>query len=88
MLFEYPVYVDDIKGKGFRAVSLGVALSGRDGRGLAQVPQETLEKAADEAVELLTDRRLRRETVDHNFRLAREHYSLDSLRDHFKRVIG
>ncbi len=88
MLFEYPVYVDDIKGKGFRTVSLGAALSGRDGRGLAQVPQETLEKAADEAVDLLTDRRLRRETVDHNFRLAREHYSLDSLRDHFKRVIG
>jgi len=88
MLFEYPVYVEDIKSKGFRAVSIGGTLSGRDENGLAHVPSETMEKAADEAVDLLSDGRLRRETVDHNFRLAREQYSLDSLRDYFKRLIG
>ena len=88
MLFEYPVYVEDIKSKGFRAVSIGGTLSGRDENGLAHVPSETMEKAADEAVDLLSDGRLRREMVDHNFRLAREQYSLDSLRDYFKRLIG
>jgi hypothetical protein len=88
MLFEYPVYVEDIKGKGFRAVSIGAALSGRDEKGLAQVPSAMMDKAADEAVNLLIDGRLRRETVDHNFRLAREHYSLDSLREYFERLIG
>ncbi len=88
MLFEYPVYVEDIKGKGFRAVSIGAALSGRDEKGLAQVPSAMMDKAADEAVNLLIDGRLRRETVDHNFRLAREHYSLDSLREYFERLIA
>jgi len=80
LLFEYPVYRADIADKGFRTVSLGSAIQGRDDVGLARVAPRIIEAAADQAVELLTDARLRQETVEHNFRLGREHYSLKSLR--------
>ncbi len=80
LLFEYPVYRADIAGKGFHTVSLGSTLQEQDDLGLAQVAPEVVERAADEAVDLLTDSRLRSEIVEHNFRLGREHYSLESLR--------
>jgi len=80
LLFEYPVYRADIADKGFRTISLGSKIQGRDDLGLAQVAPQVIEAAADQAVELLTDARLYQETVKHNFALGREHYSLESLR--------
>ena len=79
MLFEYPVYQADIKNKGLRVVSLGDQLSGHDEHGLVTVRPEVIERAADQSIDLLTNARLRKETVEHNFRVARKHYSLDAL---------
>ncbi len=79
MLFEYPVYEVDIKDKDFRVVSLGNQISGRDETGLATIDPEIIARAADRAVELLTDAELRQETVDHNFRKAKRYYSMDAL---------
>ena len=87
LLFEYPVYVEDIQEKGFRSVSLGSEILGRDTQGLARVSQEVVENAADEAIELLTNPTFRKETVDQNFDLARESYSLAALREHFEALI-
>jgi len=87
MLFEYPVYRADVRDKGFRVVSLGGEIRGRDGLGLVQVEPEVIEAAADRAVELLTDARLRRETVEHNFQVARQHYSLEALRGYLTRLM-
>ncbi|RLC90131.1 MAG: glycosyl transferase family 1 [Chloroflexi bacterium] len=80
LLFEYPVYAADIKERGFRVVSLGSELQGRDARGLVQVAPATIEAAADQAVELLSNAGLRQETVEHNLRLGQRYYSLESLR--------
>jgi len=80
MVFEYPVYQADIRDKGFRVVSLGGEIQGRDDLGLARVGQAVIEMAADHAVELLTDAQLRRETVEHNFQTGRQRYSLEALR--------
>ena len=80
MLFEYPVYRADIGGQDFRVVSLGDGIQGRDDTGLVQVRPEVIERTADQALELLTDAGLRRETVEHNFQVARQHYSLGALR--------
>jgi glycosyltransferase involved in cell wall biosynthesis len=95
MLFEYPVYQADIKDKGFRVVSLGPSASsghgseiqGQDDLGLVQIAPEVIEAAADQAVELLTDARLRQETVEHNFQLGRQHYSLEALRGYLAQLI-
>ena len=79
MLFEYPVYEVDIKDKNFRVVSLGNQISGRNEHGLITIDPEIIARAADQAVELLTDAELRQETVDHNFRMAKRYYSMDAL---------
>ncbi len=80
LLFEYPVYRADIGDKGFRVVSLGSRVQGRDDLGLVRIAPQRIEQAADEAVALLTDADLRRKTVQHNFDLGRRYYSLESLR--------
>ncbi len=95
MLFEYPVYQADIKDKGFRVASLGSEIEGHDGPstgsghrlGLVQVAPQVIEAAADQAVELLTDARLRQETVEHNFQVGQQHYSLESLRGYLHPLI-
>lgn len=88
MLFEYPVYRADIKDKGFRVVSLGDTVAGYDDQGLAYVAPDVIEDAADQAIDLLTDARLRLQTLDHNFRIAREHYSMDALRRYLAPLIS
>ncbi len=95
MLFEYPVYRADIKDKGFRVVSLGSEIQGRDDPstgsgqrpGLVQVAPQVIEAAADQAVELLTDAQLRQETVEHNFQVGRQHYSLEALRGYLAQLV-
>ncbi len=79
-LFEYPVFVADIAPRGFEVVSLGKTIIGRDAAGLAQVAPAAMARAADEAVVLLTDGARRQSVVTQNFRLGRQHYSMDALR--------
>jgi glycosyltransferase involved in cell wall biosynthesis len=87
MLFEYPVYRADIRDKGFRVVSLGDEIQGRDDLGLVQVEPAVIEAAADQAVELLTDAKLRQETVEQNYQIGRQHYSLEALRRYLARLM-
>ncbi len=88
MIFEYPVYRVDIKDKGLRLVSLGNQISGRDEHGLVNVDHEIIAKAADQAVELLTDADLRQEVVDHNFRMAKRFYSMDALHIYLRQLMN
>ena len=87
MLFEYPVYRADIADKGFRVASLGAEIQGRDDLGLVQIPPQVVEAAADQALKMLTDARLRQETVEHNFQVGRRHYSLQALRGYLARLM-
>lgn len=88
LIFEYPVYEADIKDKAFGAVSLGSELIGRDDQELAMVEEAVIERAADEALELLIDNHLRQSTVEHNLQIAREHYSMDALRRYLQALVG
>ncbi|MEA3326349.1 MAG: glycosyltransferase family 4 protein [Chloroflexota bacterium] len=87
MIFEYPVFTADIKPKGFDMVSLGSRIAGYDDLGLVQIPTGKIRKAADEAVELLTDKGRRSHCVDNNFRLGKEHFSLDALRKYLNNLM-
>jgi glycosyltransferase involved in cell wall biosynthesis len=87
MLFEYPVYRADIKDKGFSVISLGSEVQGRDDLGLVQVAPQIIETAADQAVDLLTDAQLRTKTVEHNFQIGRQHYSLEALRGYLTELM-
>ena len=88
VLFEYPVYQADIKGQGFQVISLGSDIQGRDDLGLVQVGQDMIERAADQAVDLLTDGQLYRETVERNVQLGRRHYSLEALQGYLMRLLA
>ncbi len=88
LLFEYPVYRADIGNKGFQVISLGAEIQGRDREGLVQVAPQIIEAAADQAVALLTDAELRQRVVEHNYRLAQQHYSLQSLRGYLTPLIA
>jgi len=79
MLFEYPVYQADLRDKGLQVVSVGNQITGRDEHGLATVKPEIMTMAADQAIDLLTDDKLRADTVDHNFKVAKKHFSMDAL---------
>ena len=80
LIFEYPVYKKDIKNKDFQVISLGDQVRDYDQEGLARVEDQVIEEATDQAVELLTDAVLRQGVVDHNYRVAQEHFSLDALK--------
>jgi mannosylglucosylglycerate synthase len=88
LIFEYPVFRADIKEKGLKTISLGGKIAAIDSRGLVQVKPKQIDKAADAAVRLLTDGKVRQAMVKHNFEIAREYYSMDSLQNQLDEIIG
>ena len=79
VLFEYPVYLEDIKDKGFEVISLGSVINSRDRLDLAEISTKILQGVADKCVDYLTDRQMREQLVDKNYRLAKQHYSYETL---------
>lgn len=86
VVFEYSVFVSDIKPIGFDIVSLGNIYK-TDDQGLAKVAQSTLEKAADQVVELLIDPSGYQEFVDKNFDLGKKHLSYKVLGNLLKEIM-
>ncbi len=79
VLFEYPVYVSDLRAAEFDVVSLGTELGPRDARGLVTVPPERLAAAADKVIRYLQDAGARERAVAQNFLAARERFSYEAL---------
>lgn len=79
VLFEYPVYLADIKEKGFEVISLGAQVTSRDDLDFAEISTKILQEAADRCVDFLTDHSLRERVVSRNYRIAKTHYSYDRL---------
>lgn len=88
LIFEYPVYNADIGTKGFQVISLGADIQGYDQSGLARVQAEVVERAAEEAVALLTNPEIRQNVVEHNFLLGQKYYSMNALRDHLGKLMS
>ena len=79
VLFEYPVYLEDIKDKGFDVISLGSVVKSRDRLDLAEISTKMLQDAADRCVAYLTDRQVREQSVDKNYRIAKQNYAYETL---------
>jgi len=88
MLYEYPVYNADIGPSGFKVMSLGDEIIGKDAAGLAQVASEMIERAADEALVMLTEAKAREKVVEHNFALGQKYYSMDALRGYLGKLMN
>jgi len=87
VLFEYPVWVSDLKQSGFDVVSLGAETSGQDENGLVTVAQPVIAAAADEITAILTDPKRRQEIGEKNYTIAKERYSLDTLEGIIRELI-
>jgi glycosyltransferase involved in cell wall biosynthesis len=88
LLFEYPVYLADIAPSDIQAVSLGNPRLARDSQGLANIPQKIIDRAADEAVELLSNHNTRQRIVDQNYEMGQVNYSLHALRSYLEPLIA
>lgn len=87
LLFEYPVYVSDLKQTGFQSVSLGNDLKGKDEFGLVTVPPLKIKRAAKQIINLLINKKLRQSTVNHNFKIAKKNFSYTILKKIIQKLL-
>jgi glycosyltransferase involved in cell wall biosynthesis len=87
VIYEYPVFVSDLKNDGFKVVSLGDSLSSRDDLDLVTVERRTIEKAAEEAIALLQNSDLRKSYTETNFAIAKEKYSYVALTNIIQKLL-
>lgn len=85
VLFEYPVYLRDINKRDFDVISLGSIVAKPDQEGLVQISDDVIQRAADQCVVYLTNRALRKDSVDKNYLIGKNHYSFDALKNILKR---
>ena len=84
VVFEYEVYKRDIKPNGFKVISLGDKLKGKEVQGLYKIDSSVIKRVAKEAIRVLTDLPYRKKTVEYNFNLGRWLYSLPALRKYLE----
>ncbi len=79
VLFEYPVYVRDIKPLGFEMISLGSSIASRNREDLVQIPAPAIDAAVRQAVNILTNPEKCEKIVNANYQAARENFSMEAL---------
>lgn len=80
VIFEYPVFISDIKKKGFLCTTLGNEFTINSESGLAEVKEETLKVAATKAVNTMANKEIRTSEVNHNFEVAKGNFSFEQLK--------
>jgi glycosyltransferase involved in cell wall biosynthesis len=88
VVFEYPVFKEDIAPKGVEVVSLGdTLLPESDSMGLVQISPEALNRAAHEIMALLTNPEEWRRVTSKNIKVGKKYFSYDVLRAHLNDAI-
>ena len=88
VVFEYPVFKEDIAPKGVEVVSLGdTLLSESDSMGLVQISPEVLARAAPKIMTLLTSPEKWQSVTSHNITVGKKYFSYDVLRAHLNDAI-
>jgi len=78
IVYEYPVYVSDLKDKGFDVISLGDTHE-VDPNGLVIVDEKLIKKAAIEAIDILINSGKRIKIAENNFAICDKYFSYQSL---------
>lgn len=86
VVFEYPVFKSDIKPKGFEIISLGDKKR-VDSQGMAKIPKEKLEQAAQEVRRILTSSKKYKQVIEKNFKLAKKHYSYEKAGELLENIL-
>ena len=86
LVYEYPVYLTDLKKIGFNIVSLGENYE-LDGEGLVTVDRGIIKKAEQEIIVYLKDSEYRKTNVEVNFAKGRKHFSYEALGEILKSIV-
>ncbi len=86
IVFEYGVYKEDIKNKGFKIISLGDKYK-IDKKGLAHINKDIIEDVSNKCIRVLLDKEYREEMVNTNFSIGKKYFSLESLRNYLEKII-
>ena len=87
VVFEYPVFKEDIAPKGIDVVSLGDSVE-EDSTGLFHVPDEILARASRETITILTTPVKYRGITKNNINVARLNFGFDVLRAHLSGALS
>jgi glycosyltransferase involved in cell wall biosynthesis len=89
VVFEYPVFKEDIAPKGVKVVSLSdTILEDSDYEGLVQLPGEVLHQAANEMLDILTTSEVYRSIIEQNKIAGKKYFGFDVLRAHLSDSIN
>ena len=87
VIYEYPVYISDIKPLGFDVISLGHTYT-KDALGYIHVDDQLIKQAASKLMHQLTSQYIYRKVVEYNFKLGSTHLSYDALSKHLKSILS
>jgi len=89
IVYEYPVFKEDIKPKGFEIISLGDEKNKEFAPdGFASISNKVIENSADQIIQLLTDQSTYKKCVEHNFELGKKHFGYEILKKHLNESIN
>ncbi|MFP4371070.1 MAG: glycosyltransferase [Halanaerobium sp.] len=86
VVFEYPVFENDIKEYNLNLASLGSEYQKRED-GSVKIEEKKFEPALDKAIKYLKDDNYRQQVVEANFKTAAENFSYQRLRDQLEQLI-
>ena len=78
LVYEYPIYVKDLRKIDFNIVSLGETYK-LDDEGLVTVDEDIINRAAKETIAYLKDSEYRKAKLEENFYKGRKYFSYEAL---------
>jgi len=78
VLFEYPVYKEEISNEGYEVISLGNKYERDKKTGLVSVSKENVEKSVQESVEWILNKNLNK-ILNKNFKIGKKYHNYDVL---------
>lgn len=86
VLFEYPVFVQDIRPEGYSYISLGTDYQ-QQPDGLLQFPPDSLANAAENTLEVLLNSHLYEDIISRNFEIGKTYHSHQVLRSYLNECL-
>ena len=86
VVFEYPVFKEDIKREGYNIISLGDKLETLENE-LRKVPQKNMQKAVKKSISWLLDKKLNKK-MEENFAIGKKYHDYKVLEDFLVRKLG
>jgi glycosyltransferase involved in cell wall biosynthesis len=87
VVYEYPVFITDIKDRGFDYISLGRIYAKDDKTRLIDISQLILKTAAKKTIRYLVDNDYRVKKTNMNFYIGKKYFSLQTLRKALDKLI-